>query len=129
MIAAGAWRFGWNRDVRIFIPRAFGGVLLVCADVFLLGLLYFNLRDALLGPRWAQKSAAKVVGFGVLIAVVVMASAVALELFNNCDFADIAGSMYLCGPLAVAVSLVSILYALKSGPIEIAHTVWSCLEI
>jgi ATP-dependent Clp protease ATP-binding subunit ClpC len=77
VIALGT-RYGqwWDHSVWIAIRPAAVLWFFIPTDTFLLGLLYFKMRDALCGATWARKSLSKVVLYDLLIALVALGSGI-----------------------------------------------------
>jgi hypothetical protein len=96
---------------------------------FLLGLLFFKLRDAIFGPAWARKSLPRAFAFGGLIAVVTFIGAFGFTAISNWSVypALAAWPVYLA--IAIAVSLTQLAIVLVQGPLQIRDTLWACLDI
>jgi Clp amino terminal domain, pathogenicity island component len=129
LMGVAVWRLGWDRTILIALRPLEIALLLVPADVFLLGLLYFTLRDALWGPPWARRSRAKVVWLGVLIAMVVMGTGFVFGGVAYWDAGRGIDLMYRCGIAGIVVAIWTLVYAHSVGPIEIRDTVWACLDV
>jgi hypothetical protein len=105
-------------------------IVITGLDVFLLGLLYFKTRDAMLGPPWATKSWLRAARYGLLFAISVYASglmSVATIVWDT-PFA-----FELINPSLVVVALLLPLLfgaaAWVQGPEEIRRAEWARLEI
>jgi hypothetical protein len=109
-----------------------GGTFLVISfvDVFLLSLLYFKMRDALLGRMEVRRSPLRTVGFAALFALVLLASGPALAVLS---LGDVTTGVELLLPQSFLIAGVglgcALVYALLNGPAEIRHTEWECLDI
>ena len=70
------------------------------------------------------------IALDVLIGVLTLVGAVAFPLIIVGDFGHKMIEMaWLYAAEALVVSIGFFIQAIRSGPVEIAHTVWSCLEI
>jgi hypothetical protein len=111
---------------------------IVAGDVFLLGWLYFKMRDALCGGLGATRSPLRAAAYGALFSLVALASVSGMLLvFGALLFP--AGDLlslevlypwwYVLALLALASPLLAALYARTHGPTEIRHAEWACLDI
>lgn len=121
--------FGWTRNLWIAIKPIAAMAIVVPPCVFLLGLNYFKMRDAMFGVFGSRKSLARVLFHAMSMAVVVWLS--------ECVFIAIAlggafpgGRLLIDGGVAgVFAAFVAPLVARVNGPIEIRDTLWACLDI
>ncbi|MFO0849518.1 MAG: hypothetical protein U0871_13325 [Gemmataceae bacterium] len=120
------------------VPSPFEGlpVLFVVgtADVFLFGLLYYKLRDAMHGAPWAARSRRRAAGYAALLVLLVPASAGLVSLPATLYTGSIGTAGWwaeaaACGLLGVAVAGFITWLAWREGPAEIRHTVWSSLDL
>jgi hypothetical protein len=108
---------------------------IVTGGVFLLGLLYFKMRDALCGGPGASRSLLRASAYGALFGLVALASVSGMLLvFGVLAWPSGALlSLEALDPwwyvLAVASPLLAALYALLHGPTEVRHAEWACLDI
>jgi Clp amino terminal domain, pathogenicity island component len=108
-------------------PTAF--LVLVPIVQFLLGLLYYKLRDAIFGPVWARRSTLRVIGYLVLIALIAFAGSFAFVAMASWSITTAMGSLLQIAALAAAVALAEFVIAQTRGPIEISDTLWACLDL
>lgn len=110
-------------------------VLFSALGVFLLGTLYFKLRDSLHGAFGRRRSVLRVAGYmaGIyVVAHVLCVGVIALSLWDTNDTA-----LTMFGTRSFLVGLVgylifpalALLQAYRAGRNEIRHTEWSRLEI
>ena len=111
---------------------------IVAGDVFLLGLLYFKMRDALCGGAGASRSLLRASAYGALFSLVALASvsgmllafgALALPSGALLSLEVLYPWWCVLALLALASPLLAALYALFHGPTEIRHAEWACLDI
>lgn len=122
------------------LPRmllAYAGLLAIgTGAVFLLGLLYFQMRDAICGGFGVPRSLARASAYGALFGLVVLASVSGVVLVFAVLFLP-SGGLEVCleilSPwwfvLALASPLFPALYGLIHGPAEIRHAEWACLDL
>jgi hypothetical protein len=98
-------------------------------DSFLFGLLYFKLRDALVGAPWAQRSLRKVTLYEGLIALVAYSSALVFTTAVSSNPAHPAAFAYV-SLIAVALAAMGFpLVALVNGQDQISDAVWASLDV
>jgi hypothetical protein len=124
----------------LFLKDGWGAMLilmrpLVCmlpvlfVDSFLFGLLYFKLRDAMVGAPWARKSLRVAALYEVLIALVAFTSAIAFTTMANSNPAHPASFKYV-SLAAVALAAVGFPFvAYVNGQGEISDAVWASLDV
>lgn len=122
----GLW---WDRSVSIAIRPVAALWLFIPTDTFLLGLLYFKLRDALCGAVWARKSLPKAALYDVLIALVVLGSGIGFVALAEWDLSRALQSLSAYSAGAVVAAIFYAFYAGVVGPAEIADTIWASLDI
>jgi len=113
--------------IRLRVGTAF--VFLCSADLFLLGLLYFKMRDRLLGGLGAQRSWRRVAVYGVLSMLVFLANGFSFGYLGIGDAAEGWTLTAYSAPFALGVPLWLGLIAWFYGPGQIRHTEWECLKI
>ena len=104
-------------------------VLITPLAQFLLGLLYYKLRDALYGPIWATKSKTKVVVYAVLIALVTLCSGIGFFALAATDSPLLRQSLLPIGAIAAVTAVVVFTLAKRRGPMEIRDTLWACMQL
>jgi hypothetical protein len=109
------------------VRTALAVVLITPVAQFLLGLLYYKLRDAHYGPIWATKSKTKVVVYTLLIAMVTFCSGIALAL--NTSDALLSQSLLSMGAIAAVTAAVVFTLAQRRGPMEIRDTLWASMQL
>ena len=122
----GLW---WDRSIWIAILPAAAFWFFIPIDVFLLGLLYFKMRDTLCGAAWARKSLSKAVLYDVLIALVALGSGMGFVALTRGDVSRAMESLPAYIAAGVAAAVFCAVYARVVGPTEIADTTWACLDI
>jgi hypothetical protein len=103
--------------------------LLTGLDVFLLGFLYFKIRDNLLSAFGIKRSWIRIAAYVLASAAVVEGS---LLLFLWTTTGELVGNLSLLlgrSLVAFALPLTAVLVAWARGPAELRHTVWECLDI
>ena len=122
----GLW---WDRSIWIAIRPAAALWFFIPTDAFLLGLLYFKMRDALCGAAWARKSQSKAVLYALLIALVTLGSGMGFIALSEWDVSRATESLSAFSAGGVAASAFCAYYASVVGPTEIADTIWACMDI
>jgi hypothetical protein len=128
--AAGVFiRGGWNlRELTAFRPMI-ALVPFIFVGTFLLGLLYFKLRDAMCGAAWAPKSVRLAVLYDVLIALVAFGTCVGFSAVATSDPTRVFQTIYSSIAASLAAAIAFPLLARINGPAEISDTVWACLKL
>jgi hypothetical protein len=93
------------------------------------GWLYYSLRDAMFGPSWASKSRSKAIVFDALIALSVATSLFGFVGLIKWNLGEAIGSLAWIIPGAIATAIGFALAARHRGPVEIADTVWACMDL
>jgi hypothetical protein len=104
--------------------------------VFLLGLLYVKMRDALLGGPGIPRSPPRASAYGVLFSLVVLVSVFGMLLYFGVLLVP-PGGLELCLDilwpwwfvLALVSPLLPALYGRIHGPTEVRHAEWACLDL
>ena len=120
---------GWHGDAwhAARSPAAF--LMFVPAAQFLLGLLYYKLRDAIFGPRWARKSNWRVIAYLASIALVAFVLSFGFVAASTWSISKATEGLLQIGALAAAVALAEFVVAQVRGPLEICDTVWACMDV
>ena len=118
---------GIDLPARLRLAASFA--IIASLDVFILGLLYFKMRDRLCGGLGVRRSWPHAAGFGLLAAVAVQASGVAFTLLGISSIEPTLELFFHWWPGVVFTPLWFALYGLTCGPREIRHTEWACLDI
>jgi ATP-dependent Clp protease ATP-binding subunit ClpC len=124
---AGSWKVA-----SMALAPAVALLLVAPADVFLLGSLYFKIRDALHGAFGARKSRSKVFVYTMLYALVVFVSGVSFNStiqLMSFDPAEVARTAGASAALALLASLYVVGYARAIGPKELRDTFWALLKL
>jgi hypothetical protein len=130
VIAAGTLMFvGFKGNIGATLrgPAAF--LLLTPAAQFLLGLLYYKMRDAIYGPIWARKSKLKAALFDVLIGLSFFTATLTFVAISTWDVSRVIDAIYPLGAAALVVAIAHLLMARIRGPIEISDTLWACMSV
>jgi hypothetical protein len=98
-------------------------------DTFLLGSLYFKLRDAMCGTTWAGKSLRRAILYEALIALVAFGTGIGFNAVATSDPSRAIQTVYVSLAAAAAATIAFPLLARVNGPGEIADTVWACLKL
>jgi hypothetical protein len=117
-------RFDWI-GCRVLL----GMVLLLPVDQFLIGLLYFKMRDALHGAFGQPKSLSRVGGYALLSALIIPITAPLFVLMTQLNLGGILTNIPLLAGLALWTVLATLLQAKWHGRAEIVDTVWECLDL
>jgi hypothetical protein len=118
---------GGDLPTRVGLGTAF--VVVSCIDVFLLGLLYFKIRDRLCGAPWAVRSRLQALAWALLFSVIVFVSGLAVPLLGTRALEPTFALLPFWYLVSLVMPLFPVLYALVRGPAEIRHTEWACLDI
>jgi len=119
--------FGVDSGAGLRVGMAF--LLGTSVDVFLLGLLYFKIRDALWGPPWAARSLRRAAAYTSLFGLVACGSFLILPLLGAGTLDATLAVLPQACVFGLAAPLVAVLVALLDGRAEIRHTEWACLDI
>jgi hypothetical protein len=105
-------------------------LLVMSIDVFLLGLLYYKMRDALLGRMEVRRSPLRATCFALLFGLVLVASGPAIAVLA---LGAVVSNVWLLLPDFLVLGALglgfALFYARVNGPAEIRHTEWECLDI
>jgi len=115
----------WSTRIRL----AATFLVMLHVDLFMLNLLYFKIRDRLCGRFGVSRSWLRAAGLGALAALVVVGSCFGFGLLAQGELAigvELLGQLF---PIAVLAPLALMLRGLISGPAEIRHAQWECLDI
>ncbi len=97
---------------------------------FLLGLLFFKLRDAMLfGPVWARKSRPRAIVFGLLIAIVTFVGGFGFTAISSWSISQAVSGWSVYLAIAIAVTLTELGLVISQGPLQISDTLWACLDL
>jgi Clp amino terminal domain, pathogenicity island component len=118
---------GWHVWAPIIPATEF--FLLIAFDQYFLGLLYFKMRDALLGPVWSSRSVPRVVVFEILSASIVFASGFSFIAVSGGGLSGAIDRAYVIAVAAVGIAFGMLLHARYRGPTEISDTMWACLDV
>ena len=119
----------WNAGSFHSLITAIALLLLVPADQFLLGLLYFKARDALFGVFGARRSRMNAFGYAMLSAAVVLASGLIFAAAAARDWTSAQQFVYPYAVASLAIGAAILLLARYRGLTEIRDTVWACLPL
>ncbi|HZZ28421.1 MAG TPA: Clp protease N-terminal domain-containing protein [Pirellulales bacterium] len=127
-VVAALWNH-WSRSEWQTLQPLAAALLLTPAAQFAIGMLYFKMRDSLLGAFGKPKSRFKALVFDADIALAVVAIGFGYFAFANGDFTTAVSLLApLCGA-AFAVAGAYLLLARFRGPTEIRDTLWACLNL
>jgi ATP-dependent Clp protease ATP-binding subunit ClpC len=98
-------------------------------DAFLLGLLYFKLRDAICGAPWARKSLSRAIVREAMIALITFGTALAFNVLASIPSALAPRALYMSMAIAAVAAIVFPIVARVNGPDEIGDAVWASLDI
>jgi hypothetical protein len=120
---------GWDQTTLQSARPAVSLLLFVPLAQFLLGMLYFKLRDAMFGAFASPKSLSRVLAIEVLIAVVVLAIAVGFIAISTWDRTrTITLFPASCGAALFAAIWYPVLARLR-GPTEISDATWALITL
>jgi hypothetical protein len=108
---------------------ALGFSLLIFSDVFLLGLLYFKMRDALLGAFGTSRSWLRVTACLVASIALIEGSLIFFLWLNTGNLGEGWDLVVGRSLLVLILPLAGGLIAWYNGPYEIRHAEWECLDI
>jgi ATP-dependent Clp protease ATP-binding subunit ClpC len=120
---------GWKGSGWPYLRRMIAFLLITPAAQFLLGWMYYKLRDALYGPIWAKKSAGRVVAWTALIIAATFISGVGFVAVVTCDAFRIVDSLAALGAISLTVAATELALAKSRGPLEIRDTLWALLNL
>lgn len=118
-----------GRDKWQLDRTALGVLLITPVAQFLLGLLYYKLRDALYGPIWAAKSKTKVVVYTLSIALVTFCSGISFFALTTTDAPLLRQLLLPTGGIAAVTAVVVFTLAKRRGPIEIRDALWALMQL
>jgi hypothetical protein len=118
---------GVDLPARLRLAGSFA--IIAAVDVFVLGFLYFKMRDRLCGGLGVQRSWPRAAVLGLLAALGVQASGVAFTLLGLNSVEASLELFFLWWPGVIFAPLWLAAYGLTCGPREIRHTEWECLDI
>jgi hypothetical protein len=118
---------GWPADMGLRLRPAAAFFVVAHLDMFLLGWLSFQLRDAV---RGASRSWPRAAGYAAAVGLVVLASGPALHAVVSPDLRTTLEAMFpnWLGVAAVA-PLVAAATAVVGGPIRYRQTEWAMLDL
>jgi Clp amino terminal domain, pathogenicity island component len=121
--------YGWIADVQA-VWRVFAAILLIApASQFVVGVLYYRMRDAMWGVFGRRKSLFHALLFDALIALVMMGSFAALVGVATWDWVKMNNSLPIFGTAGVAAAIIWLFLARLTGRSEIRDTIWAFLDI
>ena len=121
---------GWNRqmwETAVRAPMAF--LIMTPVAQFVIGLLYYKMRDALYGPPWAKRSPTYVAVFAAPSAVASFAAGAAFIAASTWEMTRVVEALFPLGCIAVAIAVVLLVLARVYGPSEIRETLWASLSL
>jgi len=121
--------FGWSWHLWDVVRPVVAMALVSPVAVFLLGLFYFKMRDAMFGVFGSRKSLRQVFLFDVLIALVALGSGLAFVVFAHGDLTMASQQPIPLVAAAILVAIVAPFSARFNGPAEIRDKLWACLDI
>jgi Clp amino terminal domain, pathogenicity island component len=114
----------------LFLARPLAGSLpFMFIDIWILGMLYFKLRDAMCGAPWARKSRPLTIVWGALIAVVAFGTAIGFNAMAKLDGSAAASEVYISVAVSATAAIVFPIVACVSGPEEIGDEAWASLDL
>ena len=120
---------GWDQTTWQSARPAVALLLFVPVAQFLLGMLYFKLRDAMFGAFASPKSLSRVLAIEVLIALVVLAIAVGSIAISTWDQTRTIALFPASCAAAVFAAIGYLLLARLRGPTEISDATWALITI
>lgn len=120
---------GWSWRLFIALRTISAVAIVLPVDVFLLGLLYFKIRDAMFGVFGSRKSMSTVLLYAVLFALVIAMSGVGMMTISDGRPNGVTHTLLPFGVVGIATAIGAILLARRSGPTEIRDTFWACLDL
>jgi ClpA/ClpB-like protein len=120
--------YGWSAVLILGRPLV-GGLPFMFVDVWVLGVLYYKLRDTMCGAPWTRKSLPRAMGWAALSALVAFGTAIAFNAVAQLDTNSASRAFYVSLVAAAVTAIVFPIVACTSGPDEIDDTVWACLNL
>jgi hypothetical protein len=120
---------GWDRSAWQAVRPAAALLLLVPLSQFVLGMLYFKLRDAMFGAFATPKSPARVVISDALIAVVVLTIAIGFIAISTWDKNRTLEMFPAACGAAVFAAIWNPLLARLRGRTEISDAMWALITL
>jgi hypothetical protein len=117
-------------DMQLKSFRLAGGLMvLVPLDQFLLGILYFKMRDLMWGAFGTRRSLRRATLCAALTSVTVFGSGMAFLLIATADLKQAVSLSAAFAAGAILVAVGAFLQAQRHGRIQIADTLWECLDL
>ncbi len=120
---------GWNQSIWQSVRPAAALLIFTPLGQFVLGMLYFKLRDSMFGAFSSPRSASRVVAFDILIAVAVLASAVgfiAVATWDKTRTIELIPAAFI---VAAAAAIGYPMLARVRGQTEIADAMWALMTL
>lgn len=129
IIGAAVAVLGWTREVWIAFRPAIALLVLFPVALFVLGMIYFKMRDSLFGAFGSRKSLSRAVLLGTGFALAVFLLGLGFIAFSEGNLGGVTPwvSTYLIAGVMMAIACG--LYARLHGPAEIRDTVWVCMDL
>lgn len=123
---------GWNHGSWIAIRAIAIMSLIIPTLEFLLGALYFKVRDAIYGVFGSRKSMSRAVLLAMFMGLAVFLTGLsfpalgyALGYGGEIKWSDLS----ILGAIGLITTLFALLLAHSNGPIEIRDTRWACMDV
>jgi ATP-dependent Clp protease ATP-binding subunit ClpC len=120
---------GWKGSGWQFFRGTVAFSVITPAAQFLLGWMYYKLRDALYGPIWARKSAAMTATWTGLVMAATLIAGIGFVALMTWDTSRVAESLVPMSVIALAVAATELTLAKYRGPVEIRDTLWASLNV
>jgi hypothetical protein len=129
LVAGVALLDGWQPHGMKTLWLTFALLVVVPLWQFASALLYFKLRDSLLGARWARKSSPKAIVLNSLIALVALGSVLGFGAVAAWDVTGAVQFLYAGCGIALVAAGGAFVQAWGWGRTEIVDATWACLTI
>jgi hypothetical protein len=122
-------RMGWNAADWIAIRPFIALTLFVPLLEFLIGLLYFKMRDAIWGVFGARRSMIRALLLGLCLMGVTLVLDFGFIWLLAWDYSRAMELRYSCIAAAIAAAVTSFTLAHLIGRTQIADTLWACVDV
>ena len=130
-VLAAVWMvtaLGWTASAWIVMRAIMAMSLLLPILEFVLGALYFKVRDATFGVFGSRKSRLRSASLAMLMGLAVFLTGVSFVALGNGDVARASDFIQL-GVAGLFTTIFVLTIARQNGPIEIRDAIWACLDI
>lgn len=120
---------GWDRSAWAALRPALALLLFLPLGQFVLGLLYFRMRDAMWGAFGQPRSIARMALYAALMAAAVMLVGTGFVALASGSGARAVDALATIAAASVAAAVGYLALAYRRGRTEISDTLWACLDL